>query len=126
MSEQEPTKACIRVLKTESIVRYYIWHTLDIMITKFVDCIVWVFNLVNWCIARALARWFGLPLLIYWLYWFLNSSEYNMDNMSFEFFGTNMILMAILGCFILVSWFEVPYKERKILNSYSDYKEQNK
>jgi len=118
----EPTKACVRILTIESVVRYYFWHSLEIIIKKCINAISWAFGLINWCIARALARWFGVPILACWLYWFLNASK---EAMSFEFFTINIIPMAALGCFILVAWFEVPYKERKILNSYSEYKEQN-
>jgi len=119
----EPTKACVRVLTFEGMIRYYIWHALDIVLTKLIDGVVWVICLVNWCIARALARWFGIPVLIYWTYWFLSAPE---DTMSFEFFTINIIPMAVLGCFILVSWVEVPRKERAILDRYSDYKEQQR
>ena len=117
----EPTKACVRILTIEGMVRYYFCHSIDLIFTKFIDFIVWIYGLVNWCIARALARWFGIPILACWVYWFLNAPK---ENMSFEFFTINIIPMAVLGCFILVSWFEIPRKEREILNRYSEYKEQ--
>lgn len=112
----DPTKACIRVLRLEAKLRYILWYPCN----KLFKLFEFLFQYINWCIVRSAFRWIGPVLLIYLGY---IVREFVGDNpepsqTSFIFVGGLIGAMVFVGCFVLISWVEVPYKEKEVINNH--------
>jgi hypothetical protein len=112
----EPTKSCVRVLRFESALRYYIKKILLILI--FIPMMVCNFieKYLNWCIIRAFGRWFGFPIAFIAAYILFSgaSESNNMDGRVF----TLVCIIAAAFVLTIACWVEVPEREREILKSY--------
>jgi len=116
----EPTKACVRVLRIENIVlrvfKFIIWTIPYKILKRFATIFDWVFKFINWCIVRAITRWVG-PLVCGWLFYnFVMRLSLAPDIIisPVEFSGY-MISIVLVGAFVIISWVEIPYKEREII-----------
>lgn len=119
----EPTKACVRVLRTENAMLRGLKWFINIPIRILSKCFAILERLcqyINWCIVRAIIRWAGFPFTGYIAYYFvivrLAGTLGDTDpKVGFgEFFGWS-VLLAIMLTITLICWFEVPDKEKAIL-----------
>jgi hypothetical protein len=116
----EPTKACVRVLKIENMVlrvfKFIIWTIPYKILKRFEKLFEWVFKFINWCIVRAITRWVGPPVYIWLFYNFVTrlSLAPVVIISPLEFVGY-MVGIVFVGAFSLISWVEIPYKEREII-----------
>ena len=107
------TKSCVRVLRFEQ----KIWAAIGIIIKPIINILIYLFNLINWCIFRSIARWIGIPVVII-LCWSM------VANISVSLLsGTILIYMVVYSVLIslslsatLFSWIGIPEKERRILH----------
>lgn len=117
----EPTKACVRVLRIENkFLRFVKW-----VVNFPIKILIFVFNLIdkllqyiNWCIVRAITRWVGFPLTGYVLYYFvirIVETNGTLEVMSFPEFFVYIMLISVLGGGGIMSWLEIPDKEKNIL-----------
>lgn len=127
MSE-EPTKACIRVLKLENKVKYVLVYPVIKFLQYLSRFINWLIQFINWCIVRAIMRWAGLFIIAGLLYEmtvalsmkpvYINGA---LDETPFVIFVSCIILLVFIGGVVLASWVEVPENERKILTEYKSW-----
>lgn len=109
----EPTKVCVKLLKCESVLRYYIKIPLRLLI-RF---IIGICSLINWCIAGVIMRWFGIPISIYLLYLLFRIYP-NSTHSTEPILLFHIVLIALSGAFGLMAWVDISDKEREILGSY--------
>lgn len=115
----EPTKSCVRVLKFESVVRYYIKKFLLLVLFIPVMFFNFIIKYLNWCIIRAFGRWFGFPIAVIAASMLFNEAN-NGDEMGVRVF----VLICIISiAFVLAisCWVEVPEREKEILKSYQGW-----
>jgi hypothetical protein len=112
----EPTKACVRVLRIESMMRYYIKKGIE----KIGNTFEFLIDYVNWCIVRAFMRWVGPPVAVYTFYLGVINTNYH-NGISGSLFLLFMI-STLSGIFAVFSWMYIPYSEKQILNSYQRLK----
>jgi len=114
----EPTKLCKRVLRFESAVRYYIKKFLLLLL--FIPMMVCNFieKYLNWCIIRAVVRWFGFPVSFIIIMMLMKNGDIK-NNTDTVF--TLVVILSIILTFTLACWVEVPEREKEILRSYQGW-----
>jgi hypothetical protein len=125
MSEQEPTKACIRVLKFENKVKYVLLYPFVKFLQYFSRFIDWLVQFINWCIVRAVVRWVGLPVIVgigyeMWIALTIKPTYINgaYDQTPFAIIFMCCVALVVVGGVVLSCWVEVPQKEKEILTEY--------
>jgi hypothetical protein len=113
----EPTKSCVRVLKFESAVRYYIKKFLLLLLFIPIAFCNFIDKYLNWCIIRAVVRWFGLPVSIIIITVLMNGDVKNNTDMVFIL----VVILSVILTFTLACWVEVPEREKEILKSYQGW-----
>ena len=124
----EPTKACIRVLKFENKVKYVLFYPFVKIFKYLARFIDWLVQFINWCIVRAIVRWVGLPILVGLVYemytaltmkpTYINGA---MDETPFVIIISCIILLVFIGGVVLACWVEVPRNEREVLTEYLNW-----
>jgi hypothetical protein len=125
MIEEEPTKACIRVLKFENKVKYVLFYPFIKISKYFVRFIDWIFQFINWCIVRAIVRWIGPFVLAGVFYGMGKALSMKPEYINGAIDGTPFVLVmaycfaiVVIGAGVLVCWIEIPEKEKVILTEY--------
>jgi hypothetical protein len=122
----EPTKACVRVLRVEnkiiSLFRWIVSGLIKISIAvmgaigKIFD---YIFDYINWCIVRAFVRWFGLVIFGYLLYYFItwtgNLPYSDRGEVGFVKFLALALLLVGIAFVVIECWINIPEQEKAIL-----------
>jgi hypothetical protein len=112
----EPTKACVRVLRFEAKVRYALWYPFD----KFFSLLAFLCQYINWCIVRAAFRWLGILLTVLLIYYFVDIMINNPHPTSdvVNLVGVGMFITLFCGFFTFMSWVGVPYDEQRVIDDH--------
>lgn len=129
MSE-EPTKACVRVLKFENKVKYVFFYPVFKFFKYFSLFVDWIVQFINWCIVRAIIRWFGLIVLagiICEMFIALNTKPVYingaLDATPVAIAMICLLALVIVGWIVLHCWIGLPRKEEEILTEYHKWLE---
>jgi len=121
----EPTKACVMVLRFENKVKYVLLYPFVKIFKYLARFIDWLVQFINWCIVRAIVRWIGLPVLAGIVYEMFVALSMKPAYINGAIDGTPVvivmsciILLVFIGGVVLACWVEVPRKEREILTEY--------
>ena len=124
MSE-EPTKACVMVLRFENKMKYVLLYPVMKFFKYFSKFIDWVVQFINWCIVRAVIRWVGLLAIVGILYEMSIALSGKPQYINGALDGTPMAItmlccfaLVITGWIVLHCWIGIPRKEREILTEY--------
>lgn len=115
MSE-EPTKACVVVLRTEAKIRYLAFYPIRLIIKLFDFCSQYI----NWCIVRSMMRIFGFPITVALAFYTLKTMIDNPhpDNYIINLVGGCLVMVFILFILTAICWISTPYRERNVIESH--------
>lgn len=114
----EPTKACVRVLKLESAwisLLKFIVITIPFKIGHAAfEVMKFFMTFINMCIVRSIMRWVGFPIAAYLMYLFILTNVKTDFALCMGYFAASVTI----GFVAFFCWAEIPYKEQKILFKY--------